>query len=98
VLFAVALAFALAVLLWWTYFDLVSTVAEKRLARATGAERAVLARDAYTYIHYLLVAGIVGFAVRCKKLVSAPNDQLPTAGAAALCGGIAIADAAHEGD
>jgi low temperature requirement protein LtrA len=90
VLVAVALAFALAVLLWWTYFDLVSMAAEKRLGRAAGAERAILARDAYTYIHYILVAGIVGFAVGCKKLVSAPADQLSTAGAAALCGGVAI--------
>jgi low temperature requirement protein LtrA len=90
VLVAVALAFALTVLLWWAYFDLVSTAAEKRLSRAAGAERAILARDAYTYLHYLLVAGIVGFAVGCKELVSAPTDHLSTAGTVALCGGLAI--------
>ena len=90
VLIAVALAFLLAVLLWWAYFDVVSTAAERRLGRAARAERAILARDAYTYIHYVIVAGIVGFAVGCKKLVADPTQQLATAGAVALCGGVAI--------
>jgi low temperature requirement protein LtrA len=78
------------VLLWWTYFDLVSTAAELRLGRAGPVERAVLARDAYTYLHYLIVAGIVAFAVGCKLLVADPVDQLSTAGAVALCGGVAL--------
>ena len=90
VLIAVALAFLLAVLLWWAYFDVVSTAAERRLGRAARAERAILARDAYTYIHYVIVAGIVGFAVGCKKLVADPTQHLATAGAVALCGGVAI--------
>src|SRR4051794_10217614 len=90
VLIAVALAFVLAVLLWWAYFDVVSAAAERRLGRAASAERAILARDAYTYIHYVIVAGIVGFAVGCKKLVGDPTNHLGTAGAVALCGGVAV--------
>ena len=90
VIVAVALAFLLTVLLWWAYFDVVSTAAERRLGRAPRAERAILARDAYTYVHYLIVAGIVGFAVGSKKLVSHPTDRLTTADAAALCGGVAL--------
>ena len=90
VLLAVALAFLLAVLLWWAYFDVVSLAAQRRLDRAGRAERAILARDAYTYIHYVIVAGIVGFAVGCKELVAHPTEQLTTADAAALCGGVAL--------
>ena len=90
VLVAVALAFLLAVLLWWAYFDVVSLAAQRRLDRAGRAERAILARDAYTYIHYVIVAGIVGFAVGCKELVGDPTDHLATADAAALCGGVAL--------
>jgi low temperature requirement protein LtrA len=90
VLVAVALAFLLTVLLWWAYFDVVSTAAERRLGRADRAERAILARDAYTYVHYVIVAGIVGFAVGCKQLVAHPTDQLSIADAAALCGGVAL--------
>src|SRR5215211_7280743 len=40
VLLAVALAFLLTLLLWWAYFDVVSTAAEERLGRAVRAERA----------------------------------------------------------
>jgi low temperature requirement protein LtrA len=90
VLFAVALAFVLTVLLWWAYFDVVSTAAERRLGRAGRAERAILARDAYTYIHYVIVAGIVGFAVGCKELVAHPTHHLPAAAAVALCAGVAV--------
>jgi len=90
VLAAVALAFVLTALLWWAYFDVVSTAAERRLGRARRAERAILARDAYTYVHYVIVAGIVGFAVGSKRLVAHPMDHLTTADAAALCGGVAL--------
>jgi low temperature requirement protein LtrA len=90
VLVAVVLAFLLTVLLWWAYFDVVSTAAERRLGRAERAERAILARDAYTYVHYVIVAGIVGFAVGCKQLVAHPTGHLSIADAAALCGGVAL--------
>jgi low temperature requirement protein LtrA len=90
VLVGVALAFLLTVLLWWAYFDMVSAAAERRLRRAVRGERAVLARDAYTYVHYVIVAGIVGFAVGCEKLVAYPTRHLATAAAVALCGGVAL--------
>jgi len=90
VLVGVALAFTLTVFLWWTYFDVVALAGERRLGRAQGLERAVLARDAYSYIHYVLVAGVVGFAVGCKQTVAAPTHELATAGAVALCGGVAL--------
>jgi low temperature requirement protein LtrA len=90
VLLAVALAFVLTVLLWWAYFDVVATAGERRLGRAGRAERATLARDAYTYIHYVIVAGIVGFAVGCKELVAHPTHRLPGGAAVALCAGVAL--------
>jgi low temperature requirement protein LtrA len=90
VLVAVALAFLLTVLLWWAYFDVVSLAAGRRLDRAGRAERAILARDAYTYVHYVIVAGIVGFALGCKELVAHPTGHLTFADAAALCGGVAL--------
>ena len=89
-LVAVGVAFLLTVLLWWTYFDVVARAAQRRLSRAGRVERAVLARDAYSYLHYLIVAGIVAFAVGCELLVADPTDQLPTPGAVALCGGVAV--------
>jgi low temperature requirement protein LtrA len=93
---AAALAFALAVTLWWAYFDIVALAAEERLSRAQSAERAVLARDAYTYIHYLLVAGVVVFAYGCMQMVTAATEQMTTAGSVALCGGVALYQLGHS--
>jgi len=87
---AIMLAFALTVLLWWAYFDIVALAAEERLTHAESAERAVLARDAYTYLHFPLIAGIVGFAYGCKTMVAATTDPISSPGAVALCGGVAL--------
>ena len=48
--------------LWWSYFDWVVYVAQSRLVEATGARRAALARDVYSYLHLPMVGGIVLFA------------------------------------
>jgi low temperature requirement protein LtrA len=61
------LGIALAAGLWWIYFDVIELVAERLLARLEGVERARLARDAYTYLHLPMVAGIVVAALGLKK-------------------------------
>ena len=60
-LVAFGLAFLAAAALWWLYFNLVATIAERRLASAKN--RTLLARDAYTYLHVVIVAGILLTAV-----------------------------------
>jgi low temperature requirement protein LtrA len=59
VLAAALLAMILAGALWWAYFDSVSLAAEHRLARTEGDAQGALARDAYSYLHMPLVAGII---------------------------------------
>jgi low temperature requirement protein LtrA len=59
VVVAAVLGIALAAALWWAYFDIVMLVAERRLSAAKGEERARLARDAYSYLHLTMVAGII---------------------------------------
>ena len=49
------------VALWWVYFDRVAPAAEQRL-REHG-DPVLAASDAYSYLHLLLVAGIIVFAV-----------------------------------
>jgi low temperature requirement protein LtrA len=81
--------------LWWTYFDWVSIVMEQRLRAATGAEQATLARDAYSYLHFVMVAGIVFFAVGVKKTIADYDSPLHTVPAAELCCGLALYLVAH---
>ena len=60
---AALLGIVVASALWWSYFDWAVYIAQARLADATGAERAALARDLYSYLHLPMVAGIVLFAL-----------------------------------
>ena len=63
---ATLLGLAVVAALWWAYFDVVALVAERKLTSLTGAERNRMARDSYSYLHFLLVAGIVLFALGLK--------------------------------
>jgi low temperature requirement protein LtrA len=84
------LGITIAAALWWTYFDWVSIVVEQQLGRLTGAPLASLARDAYSYLHFLFVAGIVLFAVSVKKTLADFDAHLEPVPVAALCGGLAL--------
>jgi low temperature requirement protein LtrA len=85
----------IATALWWTYFDWVAIVVEQQLRRAIGAAQATLARDAYSYLHFVMVAGIVLFATSLKKTLAAYDEQLDPVPVATLCGGLALYLLAH---
>src|SRR5262249_32900502 len=88
---AATLGVALAAALWWAYFDVVALVSARRLARAPeGRIRNELARDSYSYIHFIMLAGIVLFALGLKKTIGHPEDALDTVPAVALMGGVAV--------
>ena len=82
---ALVCGLAIAVCLWWLYFDVVAKVAEDVLRRSSGIERARLARDSYTYIHFLFVAGIVFAALGLVVLIG--DHGHVDAGRYALYGG-----------
>jgi low temperature requirement protein LtrA len=84
------LGVALAAALWWTYFDLVVLFAERRLSAVKGEEQARLARDSYSYLQMLMVAGIIFVALGLKKTIADIGDPLGTIPAVALCGGVAL--------
>jgi low temperature requirement protein LtrA len=81
---------AVVAALWWLYFDVVALAAEKRLATATGAERNAIARDSYSYLHVLMILGIVFLALGLKKCLLDVGEPLKLIPAAALFGGVAL--------
>lgn len=96
VVVASVLGVALASALWWLYFDVVALVAARRLEEAApGRERNEVARDAYSYLHLPMVAGIVLVALGVKKTVGHVGDPLHAEPAAALLGGVALYLLAH---
>jgi low temperature requirement protein LtrA len=88
---AATLGIGVVAALWWTYFDIVALVSARRLIRAPeGRVQNELARDSYSYIHFLLVAGIILLALGLKKSIGHPTDPLDDAPAFALVGGPAV--------
>jgi low temperature requirement protein LtrA len=85
---AVALSLLIVVGLWWTYFDRVADDAEEHLRRHDNPVLA--AADAYSYIHLLLVAGIVFFAFGSEWAIAGVSHELDPVARAGLFGGVAL--------
>jgi low temperature requirement protein LtrA len=76
--------------LWWLYFDVVAIANVWRLVRSpAGREQNELARDVYSYLHFLLVAGIVLGALGLHEVLAHAYDPLKVVPAFAVLGGVA---------
>jgi low temperature requirement protein LtrA len=96
VIVAAVLGVFLAAGLWWIYFDVASIVAARRLASLpAGRERNELARDAYSYLHFPMVAGVVLTAFALKTTLAHVTEPLHVVPAVALGGGVAVYLLAH---
>jgi low temperature requirement protein LtrA len=95
VIAAALLGIIVAAALWWSYFDWVAFVAKARLAELTGASRAAFGRDAYSYLHLPMVAGIALFAFGLETTLHDAAGSLSTVPAVGLVGGIALYLLAH---
>jgi low temperature requirement protein LtrA len=88
--FGSTLALLITVGLWWTYFDRVAERAEARLREHD--DPVLAAADGYSYIHLVIVAGIIIFDGGVKLVVHnlAQGAPMPGPGRLALCGGVAV--------
>jgi low temperature requirement protein LtrA len=88
---AAVLGVALSAALWWTYFDVVAIISARRLVDAEpGRVQNAMARDSYSYLHLLLVAGIVLVALGLKTTIGHIDEHLHAEPAFALLGGVAL--------
>jgi low temperature requirement protein LtrA len=86
---AVAIGLLITVAMWWTYFEGLADRAAERL-RAHD-DPVLAAADAYSYLHLVIVAGIITFAVGVKVLTrDTVTSPLPDPARLALCGGVAL--------
>jgi len=85
---AVALSLTTTIALWWVYFDRRAEEAERRLR--DHHDPVLAAADAYSYIHLILVAGIIVFAVGVKAAIHDVGEPLGDATRLALCAGVAL--------
>ncbi|HEV7175059.1 MAG TPA: low temperature requirement protein A [Solirubrobacteraceae bacterium] len=92
---AVTLALLITIGMWWTYFDRYAATAEERLREHD--DPVLAAADGYSYLHLLIVAGIITFAVGARVLVRHFGVSMPSAPRLALCGGVALYLVGHVG-
>ncbi len=86
---AVALGLLITVAMWWTYFEGLAEAAAEQLRRHE--DPVLAAADAYSYLHLVIVAGIITFAVGVKVLARVSvAAALPGPARLALCGGVAL--------
>ena len=85
---AVTLGLVATIGLWWTYFDRFAATAEARLREHD--DPVLAAADGYSYLHLVIVAGIIVFAVGMKVTIHDLGEPLDDPGRLALCGGIAL--------
>jgi low temperature requirement protein LtrA len=90
---AFAIAFLGTAAFWWLYFNYVATIAERRLELA--ANRTIVARDAYTYLHVVMIAGVVMAAVGDELVIAHPTEVLPDAEVLAVVAGPLIYLVSH---
>jgi len=90
VIVAAVLGLVVTTSFWLAYFDFFPIRGQQMLADRSGAQRTALARDAYTYLHLPMVAGIVLFAFAMKTTLAHVGDELDTIPALGLCGGPAL--------
>ncbi len=88
-------AWSVSAALWWSYFDVVAIVAERKMTEAKGVARSRIARDSYSYLHLPMVAGIILLALGMKKTIGHVDEPLEPVPAVALCGGVALYYLAH---
>lgn len=88
----------LSAALWWAYFDITALQGEHALATEPELTRAQLARDAYSFLHFPMLVGVVVLALGLKKVLEYVgdtgqhqlSDPLTGIGLYALYGGVVI--------
>jgi low temperature requirement protein LtrA len=77
VLISLVTAFAGSAALWWLYFS--STAARVERALSESDDPVLMARDAFTYGHVLIIAAIILVAVGDELVIAHPTEQLGAA-------------------
>jgi low temperature requirement protein LtrA len=84
-LVAASLGIVVAAALWWLYFDVSAGAAERALHRRDAEGRVRAAIEAYTYLHYWAILGIVLTAVGIEEAITHVMDSDPLGAFAAGC-------------
>jgi low temperature requirement protein LtrA len=97
------LGLTVAACLWWAYFDVVAIAAERMLRETHDEDRARMARDAYSYLHLPMIAGVILVSLGLEQVLEyvgdashhTLRDALAWLPLSAMYGGVALYLLAH---
>jgi len=90
VVLALIAAGLFASLLWWAYFDRLQPGLEWRGEQLDGQQRGWYAVDVYTYLHAVIVSGVIISAAALEEVILHPSDPIPLAFRVMLAGGLVM--------
>ena len=76
--------------LWWTYFPRAMPALEHALASSEGTEQSNIARDSYSFVHFLMLAGVVAYAAAIEEGIAHATSTLAPSATVALALGMAL--------
>ncbi|HEX5191489.1 MAG TPA: low temperature requirement protein A [Solirubrobacteraceae bacterium] len=86
---AAVLGLLIAIGMWWTYFHELADRAQERLR--DHEDPVLAAADSFSYLHLVIVAGIIVFAGGVRIVVRGTlGAPMPDPGRLAFCGGVAL--------
>ncbi len=84
------LAVALTCGFWWSYFTQAKLMLDHAMESRRGIDQANLARDAFSFIHFPMMCGVISYAVAIEEALAHPDEPLPRVGRIALAVGLAL--------
>ncbi len=91
VIAAAIMGVLLAAGMWWTYFDVGALLVGRRLEESPpGREQNEFARDAYSYLHFPIVAGVVLVALGFEHALEHVTEPLGNLWAVAITAGLCL--------
>jgi low temperature requirement protein LtrA len=76
--------------LWWSYFGWAKDALEERMSSQGPATIGRYARDVYSFAHFPLIFGVIGFAVGIEAAIAHPKEPLALPAVLALCLGVGL--------
>jgi low temperature requirement protein LtrA len=85
-----ALAVGITCVMWWFYFYKIKDKMEHALMATTSARRAAMARDAYSFLHFPLLCGLIIYTAAIENAMLNPTTTFSLHGRIALSLGIIL--------
>ena len=85
-----AMAVAATCALWWSYFSGAKARLDASLEEAEGVDRTIIARDAYSLLHFPMVLGVIAFATGVEAAMHDPGHALAMTARLALGVGMVL--------